>query len=176
MTSLVAQTVKHLPTMQETWVRSLGWEDPLEKEVATHSSTCGWRSVVGYSPWVCKESDTTEWLHYIPVLRNSLCLQLFCRFGDMCKEKLAAKDTIALSEISASTNYQHMVLPENEETSVQTSFAHSVVTLIQTSSSSARSTGPFRKTHHNKPDVTETFSCWNSWHFNETGWGKSKSS
>lgn len=77
----------------------------------------------------------------------------------MCKEKLAAKDTIALSEISASTNYQHMVLPENEETSVQTSFAHSVVTLIQTSSSSARSTGPFRKTHHNKQGVTETFSC-----------------
>ena len=37
--SLVAQKVKHLPTMQETWVRSLGWEDPLEKEMATHSST-----------------------------------------------------------------------------------------------------------------------------------------
>ena len=77
----------------------------------------------------------------------------------MCKEKLAAKDTIALSEISASTNYQHMVLPENEEKSVQTSFAHPVVTLIQTSSLSARSAGPFRKTHHNKQGVTETFSC-----------------
>ena len=38
-TSLVAQTVKHLPTMWETWVRSLDWEDPLEKEMATHSST-----------------------------------------------------------------------------------------------------------------------------------------
>ena len=38
-TSLVAQTVKCLPTMRETWVRSLGWEDPLEKEMATHSST-----------------------------------------------------------------------------------------------------------------------------------------
>ena len=37
--SLVAQTVKHLPAMWETWVRSLGWEDPLEKEMATHSST-----------------------------------------------------------------------------------------------------------------------------------------
>ena len=35
--SLVAQTVKNLPAMQETWVRSLGWEDPLEKEVTTHS-------------------------------------------------------------------------------------------------------------------------------------------
>ena len=36
--SLVAQMVKHLPTMQETWVQSLGWEDLLEKEMATHSS------------------------------------------------------------------------------------------------------------------------------------------
>ena len=35
---LVAQMVKNLPTMQETWVQSLGWEDPLEKEMATHSS------------------------------------------------------------------------------------------------------------------------------------------
>ena len=37
-TSLVAQMVKNLPAMQETWVRSLGWEDPLEKGMATHSS------------------------------------------------------------------------------------------------------------------------------------------
>ena len=36
--SLVAQSVKNLPVMQEMWVRSLGWEDPLEKEMATHSS------------------------------------------------------------------------------------------------------------------------------------------
>ena len=40
---LVAQTVKHLPTMQETWVRSLGQEDLLEKEMATHSSTLAWK-------------------------------------------------------------------------------------------------------------------------------------
>ena len=38
--SLVAQRLKRLPAMRETWVRSLGWEDPLEKEMATHSSTC----------------------------------------------------------------------------------------------------------------------------------------
>ena len=38
LTSLVAQMVKHLSTMQETWVQSLGWEDSLEKETATHSS------------------------------------------------------------------------------------------------------------------------------------------
>ena len=40
---LVAQTVKRLPAMQETWVRSLGWEDPLEKETATHSSIFTWK-------------------------------------------------------------------------------------------------------------------------------------
>ena len=45
--SLVAQTVKRLPTMQETQVQSLGWEDPLEKEMATHSNTLAWKI-----PWV----------------------------------------------------------------------------------------------------------------------------
>ena len=61
--SLVAQRLKHLPGMLETWVRSLGREDPLEKEMATHSSTLalhGGRNLVGYSPWGRKESDTTE--------------------------------------------------------------------------------------------------------------------
>ena len=43
VTSLVAQMVKCLPAMQETRVRSLGWEDPLEKEMATHSSTLVWK-------------------------------------------------------------------------------------------------------------------------------------
>ena len=42
--SLVAQMVKCLPAMRETWVRSLGWEDPLEKEMATHSSILAWRT------------------------------------------------------------------------------------------------------------------------------------
>ena len=42
-TSLVAQRVKRLPTVQETWVRSLGGDDPLEKEMATHSSTLAWK-------------------------------------------------------------------------------------------------------------------------------------
>jgi hypothetical protein len=41
--SLVAQMVKCLPAMQETWVQLLGWEDPLEKEMATHSSTLAWK-------------------------------------------------------------------------------------------------------------------------------------
>ena len=47
MTSLVAQMVKRLPTMWETQVRSLSWEGPLEKEMATHSSTLAWKI-----PWM----------------------------------------------------------------------------------------------------------------------------
>ena len=46
-TPLVAEMVKCLPTMQETWVQSLGWEDPLEKEMATHSSILAWEI-----PWM----------------------------------------------------------------------------------------------------------------------------
>ena len=67
--SLVAQTVKRLPAMPETQVQSLGRENPLEKEMATHSSILAWKShgqrnLVGYSPWGRKESDTTERLHF----------------------------------------------------------------------------------------------------------------
>ena len=42
--SLLAQRLKRLPPVQETWVRSLGWEDPLEKEMATQSTIPAWRS------------------------------------------------------------------------------------------------------------------------------------
>ena len=41
--TLMSKTVKNLPAMQETWVQSLGWEDPLEKGMATHSSLLAWR-------------------------------------------------------------------------------------------------------------------------------------
>ena len=66
----MVQTVRHLPTMRETQVQSLDREDPLEKEMATHFSILpgkshGRRSLVGYSPWVRKESDTTERLHFL---------------------------------------------------------------------------------------------------------------
>ena len=68
--SLVGQRLKCLPAMWETWVQSLGQEDPLEKEMATHSSTLAWRI-----PWMeepgglysqrgRKKSDTTELLHF----------------------------------------------------------------------------------------------------------------
>ena len=69
-TSLVAQTVKRLPTMRDTWVQSLGQEDLLEKEMATHSSTLAlkipWTKELGAGcyPQGCKDSDTTERLHF----------------------------------------------------------------------------------------------------------------
>ena len=68
--SLVAQMVKRLPTMWETQVRSLGQEDPLEKEMETHSSTLAWKipwmEKPGrlHSPWGRKELDMTERLHF----------------------------------------------------------------------------------------------------------------
>jgi len=55
----------------ETWVQSLGWEDPLEEGMATHSSILAWRiphgqrSLAGYGPWGCEELDTTERLSTI---------------------------------------------------------------------------------------------------------------
>ena len=58
----MAQRLKRLPAMQDTRVQSLGWEDPLENEMVTHSSILAWRisgqrSLVGYCPWSRKESD-----------------------------------------------------------------------------------------------------------------------
>ena len=76
--SLVAQMVKRMPAEQETQVQSLGWEDPLKKETAAHSSILagkfhGLRSLVGYSPWGRKELDTTERLHLcVPSLYSKL--------------------------------------------------------------------------------------------------------
>ena len=61
--------VKNLPAVQETWVRSLGWEDALEKETAAHSSMLAWE-ISGieepggpYSPWGCRRLDTAERLN-----------------------------------------------------------------------------------------------------------------
>ena len=61
---------KRLSSMWETRVRSLGWEDPLEKEMAAHSDILAWkipwtRILLGYGPWHCKESDTTDRLHLL---------------------------------------------------------------------------------------------------------------
>ena len=53
--SLVAQLVKNLPAMRETWVRALGWEDPLEKGMATHSSILAWRI-----PWTIQSMGSQK--------------------------------------------------------------------------------------------------------------------
>ena len=64
--SLVAQMAKNLPEMRETWVHSLGREDPLEKGMATHSSILAWRIALDRQAWwasvheVTKSPDTTE--------------------------------------------------------------------------------------------------------------------
>ena len=62
--SLVAQRIKHLPTMQETQLQSLGWEDPLEKEMATHSSTLAWKI-----PWT-EETGRLQSMESLGVRHN----------------------------------------------------------------------------------------------------------
>ena len=77
----MAQRLKRLPAVRETWVRSLGQEDPLEKEMATHSRILAWRI-----PWTeepgglqsteSQESDTTERLHFCQVYLIYFLLQV----------------------------------------------------------------------------------------------------
>ena len=66
--SLGAQLVKNLPATWETWVQSLGWEDPLEKGMANYSSILAWR--IPWTVWGHKESDTTELLSLYVVFLN----------------------------------------------------------------------------------------------------------
>ena len=79
--------------MQETWVRSLGWEDPLEKEMATHSlflpgKFLGQRSLVSYSPWGCKEPDATERLHFHYKHKGSFSCSLSRSIRDWMRDLL----------------------------------------------------------------------------------------
>ena len=76
----VTQLVKHPPAMRETWVRSLGGEDPLEKGTATHCSILTWR-IPWTSPWGRKKSDTTELISlssYIFILHH-----LYCHYSEL---------------------------------------------------------------------------------------------
>ena len=75
----MAQRLKRLPAMWETWVRSLGQEDPLEKKMATYSSILAWEipwteEPAGYSPWGCKESDMNEHTHTHLAKNNDTCI------------------------------------------------------------------------------------------------------
>ena len=89
--SLVAQMVKNLPTMRETWVQSLGWKDPVEEGMAAHSRILVWRIPMDrgawratYSPWGCKESDMTEQLSTV----EHACFILSFKRDKMCIKKL----------------------------------------------------------------------------------------
>ena len=91
--------VKNPPAMQETQVQSLGWEDPLKKGVATHSSILAWRipwakKLVGCSPWGRKQSDTTEQVTLtftsdtVPLESARIChlsVDLLTNFAILCK-------------------------------------------------------------------------------------------
>ena len=86
--SLVAQMVKNLPAMQETWVQSLGWEDALEQEIATHSSILAWQIPIDRGAWWAKvhgvaksQAWLNNWHIIIPILNRrkmkSKCLLKF---------------------------------------------------------------------------------------------------
>ena len=89
--------VSTLLAMQETWVQSLGWEDPLEKEMATRSpgESHGWRSLVGYSPWGYKESDMTV----INALFLLLLHQLYLRSSSFRSQRLGTPAPIPISPL-----------------------------------------------------------------------------
>ena len=65
----MAQRLKHLPAMRETWIRSLGWEDPLEKGTATHSSILAWIKPLFLSPMHESESEVAQ---LCPTLHNPM--------------------------------------------------------------------------------------------------------
>ena len=90
--SQVAQTVKNMPAIQETWDRSLCWQDPLEKGIATHSIILAWRipwteepgELQSYSPWSHMELNTAGQLTYI---HTSLFLAMWCSITDKIGKK-----------------------------------------------------------------------------------------
>ena len=113
--SLVAQMVKNLPAMRETWVWSLGREDPLEEGMATHSSILAWRipwreGPGGCSPWGHKESDTTErlrthtrWVSYGQSMQHPKWCPFPCKQHPI--ERLTPPHTLShLSPLTSKTN------------------------------------------------------------------------
>ena len=83
-----SSVVKNVPAVQKTWVRSLGWEDPLKKGMATHSSILAWEipwteGLGRYSPWGPKELDSTERPALSPTLRFFRNNCLWCKVTDV---------------------------------------------------------------------------------------------
>ena len=107
--SLVAQTIKNLPAMQETQVWSLGWDDPLEKRMAIHSSILAWRipwTEAGYDPWGHKESDMIEQLTLSLLFHNDChCIDYFWHFCLAVFYFLANVFAILLALLSSVDSY-----------------------------------------------------------------------
>ena len=86
--SLVAHKVKNLPAVRETWVRSLGWEDPLEKRKATHSSILAWRI-----PWTIKSRTRLSNFHFHFSFSREGC----CDFEAVVRLLLSSQNPLPLS-------------------------------------------------------------------------------
>ena len=84
--SLVAQRLKRLPLMRETWVRSLGQEDPLEKEMATHSSTLAWRIPWTEEPGGLQSTGTQKSRTRLSNLTNLTFLRRITKYGHFCHD------------------------------------------------------------------------------------------
>ena len=87
--SLVVQTVKRLPTMRKTWVRSPGGEDPLRRKwqptpVLLPRKLHGWRILVGYSLWGRKELDMTEQVHFLSYTHIYICRYSDWKWKSVC--------------------------------------------------------------------------------------------
>ena len=93
---IVAQLVKNPPTMQESWVRSLGWEDPLEKGKATNSSILAWRI-----PWVAKSQTWLSDFH--------------CYFRCTAKFLQHQRPTILKSNLAEKANFQCFLLTSGKK-------------------------------------------------------------
>ena len=101
--SLVAQLVKNPPAIRETWVRSLDWEDPLEKGKATHSCILAWRIPWLYSPWGGKESDMTEQLSLSLFVHRDTSENNLDTVFDFTPEKLLKIETIVENYLEGCT-------------------------------------------------------------------------
>ena len=81
--SLVAQTVKNPPAMQvnrfNPWARKIPWRRKWQPTpVFLPGKSHGWRSLAGYSPWGCKESDTAEWFHFMKSININIYAKIRC--------------------------------------------------------------------------------------------------